>query len=118
MGLFDLSSVVMALSPQTVTVTRYNATSYDSHGKASESIASTFSAFCSVQPITGEKQQAPSEGERNSEVVSIWSNTTLVIGDRVTLPGRGTYEVYAAEAWEDFGNYSKTMAQRMNESEL
>lgn len=118
MSLFDLSGAVASMSANTATVTRLAADSFDSDGVAvAHSTASTFSIDCSFQPISGKEKILVPEGSRSSETVSIWTTSELRINDRVSVSGRGVFEVYDVSLWPDYGNYYKALARKFDASE-
>lgn len=117
MSLFNLSGVVLQLASHTVTVRRFSTDAYDANGYASARVSTTFSAKASVQPITGRELAHLPEGSNATEFVSIWSNKTLQLRDRVTVPGRGSFEVHHLDQWVDSGNYTKALARQLDDAE-
>lgn len=117
-SLFDLSAEVLALSGNTVTITRFNAQAFDSNGRLNASTtSSTFSLTASIQPLSGRDVQRLPEGLRDRRGHSIWHTTELrpadaaagTPGDRFTYDGR-TFEVISSERWADLGNFFKSIA--------
>lgn len=117
MSLFDLSGVVLQLSSHTVTVRRFATDTYDANGYANARVSSTFSAQASVQPITGRELEHLPDGSNATEFVSVWSNKKLQLRDRITVPGRGDFEVQHLDQWVDSGNYTKAIARQLDDSE-
>lgn len=117
MSLFDLSGTLADLASDTITVTRFTVDGYDSSGRATaRTVASTFNASASVQPISGRDLQRLPEGFNASETVSIWCVTTLALRDRVSVGGR-LYEVQHLDSWNRNGNYCKAFAKALDSTE-
>ena len=115
MSLFDLSAEVLALSGNTLSVSRLAAQSFDANGRLiAPSVASTLTVVASVQPMTSDDTKRLPEGLRNRSGVSVWCVTELrgadvtagIPGDTFTFDGR-TFEVTSAERWADLGNFWK-----------
>lgn len=117
MSLFDLSAAVTHLSSHSVTVRRFATDTYDANGYANARASSTFSARASVQPITGRELAHLPEGSNATEFVSIWSDKVLQLRDRITVPGRGNFEVQHLDQWVDSGNYTKAIARQLDDTE-
>jgi hypothetical protein len=113
----DLSGIVGALATHTVTVQRPHASTFDTNGKASAQTFTTFTARASVQPVTGDDIARLPEGINPTGLVTIYSPTELKVRDRVTVPGRGAYEVERMRPWADSGNYSRAIARSLNSDE-
>lgn len=116
-SLFDLSGVVLQLSSHTVTVRRFATDTYDANGYANTRASSTFSAKASVQPLSGRELERLPDGINATEFISVWSNKKLQLRDRITVPGRGDFEVQHLDQWVDSGNYTKVIARQLDETE-
>jgi len=117
LSLFDLSSVVNALSTHTLTVTRDAANTYNSYGEAAaRSTASTLTVKASIQPFDDKFAQTP-DGPSDSQFVLAFSVTALAVRDRFPLSGLGTYEVQEVEPWGPSGNYYKSTCRRLDSEE-
>jgi len=110
MSLMDLSSVVLALSSGTYTVTRRTASAYDTDGLLTAPTTSTLSATGSLQPASGRDLQRLPEGMRTREARVFFTPTLLRcdVGEPDTLAADGdTWEVSNVEAWGTLGSYYK-----------
>jgi hypothetical protein len=116
MSLFDLSSFVGTLSPDTATVTRYN-TSFATTGKANaKTVASTTTGKVSAQP-QGQKWGRDLEGFSETENrFTLFAQIELRNGDRVTISGQA-YEVEHVEPWNVLGNYWEATAKALDGTE-
>jgi len=117
MSLFNLSPAVLSLSAHSATVTRYGADTYNSQGRGTRGATTTFSITCSFQPISGRDKVLLPEGIRPSETVSVWTPAALQLRDRIVVTSRGTFEVIHVDLWQDYGNYYKVIAKRLDDSE-
>lgn len=116
-SLFNLSGIVLSLATETGTVTRYATDTYDVNGRAvPRAIGASLTCRLSVQPISGADRRLLPEGIDETEVVSLWSATSLVMRDRVVLE-RGAYEVIHLDRWEGSGAYCKAIAKKLNAGE-
>lgn len=104
----DLSGVISALGTGSYTVTRPTASSY-TNGRLNAPSTSTFVINASVQPASGRDLQRLPEGQRSSEIKSIFTMTELRLTDVVTI-GSSTYQVQHVERWADSGNFFKALA--------
>lgn len=120
MSLFDLSGAIRLLGTNgTVTVQRPNASTFGAGGFAA---AQTFTNHsipgASVQPTTGRELVKPPEGVRPEETISIHAPAfALALRDRLTITGRGVFEVYHVDPWSEAGNFSRGLARQLNSSE-
>jgi len=117
MSLFDLSSVVGSLASHTVTVQRFAPDAYDANGVALPRTSTSFSIRASVQPVTGAELSRLPDGFNDSELVSVWTATPLKYRDRLTVPGRGAFEVQHLDFWNESGAYTKAIAKRLDATE-
>jgi len=117
MSLFDLTGAVSMLSTHTITVRRFAVDTYDANGYANARSSSTFTARASVQPITGRELARLPDGANATDYVSVWSDATLQLRDRVTVPGRGSFEVEHLDHWSDAGAYTKVIARQLDDAE-
>lgn len=118
MSIFDLRGAVAILSTATITVKRPATTVYISGGIAQAETFTTFSVTaCSVQPGRARDLEKAPEGTRSHEVAVIFSPIELQNRDRVTVPGRGDFEVYNNDAWSESGNYCRAVARQLDPSE-
>lgn len=117
MSLFDLSFVVSALSTGSVTVTRYNPTSYTDGRADARTVASTTTARGSIQPISGADLRRLPEASRYGDVKSIWVSAQVLKGDELEIDG-ARYQVEHIADWDAAGNYTKTVARRLDSREL
>lgn len=117
MSLFDLSSVVLQLSTDTVTVRRFDADTYDSQGRANARTSSTFTTRAAVQPIKGRDLARLPEGCNATEYVAVHATVALQLRDRITVPSRGDFEVEHLDNWGLNGNFFKVFARQLDDSE-
>lgn len=117
MSLFNLSGAVGLLATHTVSVQRFATDTYDANGYAAARTSLIFTARASVQPISGKDLARLPDGTNASGFVSIWSNKNLALRDRVTVPGKGTFEVEHLDEWDTAGAYTKVIAKQLDESE-
>lgn len=120
MSLFNLASVISMFSTNgTLTVQRPNASTFGAGGFAA---AQTFTNHsipnASVQATTGRDLVKPPEGRDDNETIAIYAPAfALALKDRVTVPGRGVFEVYHVDPWNEAGNFSRGLARQLNSSE-
>lgn len=115
MALFDLSSVVDALSDETaLTVTRRDPSTY-TVGRLDAPSSSTITIRASVQPASGRDLKRLPEGSRVEDVLCLFTTTELLtqgVGqspDLVTVQG-ADYEVQNVEVWASLGSFYKVLA--------
>ncbi len=118
MSLFNLSGIVSMFGTATVTVQRPAATVYV-NGIAQPQTFATFTvAGCSVQPVRGADLERMPEGSTHKETATIFSPVfEFELRDRVTVPGRGDFEVEYRAPWAESGNYCKALCRALNEQE-
>lgn len=117
MSLFNLGNAISLLASHTVTVRRFNPDTYDANGYAVARTSTTFTARASVQPISGRELSHMPDGSNATEFVSIWSSKPLQLRDRVSVAGRGSFEVQHLDQWVDSGGYTKAIARQLDEAE-
>lgn len=120
MSLFDLSGAVRLLATNgTVTVKRPVPVAFTAGGFAdAQSFTDLSIPGASVQPTNGRELVKPPEGTRPEETISIHAPAfALEVRDRLTVPGRGDFEVYHVDPWSEAGNFSRGLARKLNSSE-
>lgn len=116
--IFNLGGIVTQLSSHTVNVTRFAADGFDVNGRATaRTVASTFTAAASVQPITGKDLERLPEGYNDTELISVWSKAELRVRDQLEITGRGFFEVGHVDHWNDSGGYWKAIAKKLDQVE-
>lgn len=113
----NLSGIVGALASHTVTVQRPAASTFSTAGIANAQTFTSFDARASVQPIKGRDLARLPEGSNPSGYVTIHCAEELKLRDRVTVPGRGVFEVEHLDLWNDHGSFSKSLARQLNVNE-
>lgn len=116
MSLFDLSFAVAAFATHDVTVTRYSAPGYDSHGRAIARTTTTVTARGSVQPVSGRDLQRLPEGVSSSDVRSVFLTANVTTGDEVLI-GSERLQVVHVDSWSAMGNYAKVLARLLDARE-
>lgn len=118
MSLFNLSGVISMVGTHDVTVKRPNAQTWADGGFAS---AQTFTTFtvpkCPVHPGKSKDLEHAPEGTRAHQLVVIFATVELREADRVTVPGRGDYQVINADPWDESGGFCRVVALALNSSE-
>lgn len=102
----DVHTAFLRLATQSVTLTRYSAGSYDSHGRWVDGSSSQSSISASVQPLSGLELQDLPENRRTDETIAVYSETEIKEGsiqdqrqpDIITHDGKD-YEVQRVESW-------------------
>lgn len=117
----NLSSSVLRLSSETITVQRPAASSYNTDGiLVAAGSPTTFSAQASVQPVPGNELKRLPEGLQTQELALFFTKTALMTADAanarkadvlVRLDG-STYEVQLVQAWGLSGGYCRAIAMR------
>lgn len=119
--IIDLSAAVASLSGDiSITVDRPNPNTWAAGGVSNaQTFTSSIVDSVSVQPISGRDLDKMPEGIRASEVLTIYApGFVLNEKDRLTIPGRGVFQVIRAWSWGDpIGGYSKALAKALNASE-
>ncbi len=92
----------MKLSIEAITVTRAGAGSYI-NGRFVAGADEEFTAAGNIQPLNGKELLLLSEGERERQVLKIYTAFSLANGDTVTRADGIRYEVQAVEDWNRFG---------------
>ena len=117
MSLFNLSASVGLVSTYLVTVRRFNADTYDTHGKAEARTYSEFTARMSVQPMSGKALKHMPEGTDSSDFVTVHSTTEIRVRDRLTVPGLGAFEIEKLNLWDVYGGFFRATARKLDGSE-
>jgi hypothetical protein len=117
MTLFNLSGYVDRYSTDTITVSRFAVDTFDSQGRALPRSASTFTCLASVQPAASNLNRDDERGFRAHDTIEILSSTALQMRDRVSVPGRGNFEVDHVNEFSPLGGYTSVLATRLHASE-
>lgn len=115
----DLSDVIELLASGCYVVTRRGVTTRVA-GRRVAPVSTTFEIVASVQPASGRDIARLPEGQRSSEVMTIFTKTELrpaqpELGtepDRVAIDG-GVFEVASVQRWNKLGNFFKATAVRV-----
>ncbi len=99
MSLFDLSGVVALMATDTITVLRFATDTYTTAGIANARSSTSSTVRASVQPITGRDLARMPDGTNASELISVWAPMVFQLRDRITVSGRGSFEVQHVDLW-------------------
>jgi hypothetical protein len=116
-----VGDAINACNPVTVTVTRYLAPVVTAGRRQDLVVDTTFSMIASIQPLTQQELQLLPEGMRTQGRVKVYTQTELFTLKQATAipPDRFSYGgvdylVERKDDWEDYGDYFKFIAVRVN----
>jgi hypothetical protein len=104
----DLSDILAAFEPQTLTVTRGPVMSPDTNGRYQPTGSpTTLSISAVVWPASGDDLSRLPAGQSDSETLmfatttQLWTanNTTTTKADRITVPSHGVFELEDVQDW-------------------
>lgn len=115
-SLFDMRETIEALATDTITVQRAGTDSYDAIGKVVRGALGTPMSpiLAVVEPARGQEIARLDEGYRTRETYAITVGLELFVRDRVTIEGRGVFEVAPlSENWSRAGMFSRVLVVKV-----